>query len=538
MDLRAAGWWLQSGPDPTSCPGSDRIHRSQRNSVRRALTSTRIACIASALAVGATAATGWSDEARSATHATQTAWAATTTKHHTQQAARGSDATRQTHATRLTCRSLAADERHETSRAERHESRSYRRAEVRVARRCHRRPKPVRTPQPITSGGIGTNGAAIGPAGDAFYTPPAALPAGPHGTPIWERPYNGPAALKGAVNTLVLYTQIGISGKLVATSGAISVPLGKAPKGGWPVVDWAHGSTGIADQCAPTRYNNPKDAATNDPLLEAWIKDGYAVLRSNYEGLGTPGDHPYLIGPSEGRAVLDIVRAARQVNPDLANRVVIAGHSQGGHATLWAASLAPIYTPEMQLRGTLAFAPPSHTSQNFEAVRVMTQTNLTGTIALILRGADIADSSLHVESLLTAQAAALWPATLTQCLAMLNSPQYFGSIPSDQLVKPTADTSALDQELAANDPGNLIIPGPILIEQGLSDQTVPPYEDQALAAELTADGDHVTFHTYPGATHAGVIQAAATDATAFLREAFAGDPNASGTGPSGPVTPP
>jgi hypothetical protein len=64
------------------------------------------------------------------------------------------------------------------------------------------------------------------------------------------------------------------------------------------VVTWGHGTTGIGDGCAPTRYDNPQDVTTIDPLLQRWIGAGYAVVRTDYEGLGTPGTHPYLIGRS------------------------------------------------------------------------------------------------------------------------------------------------------------------------------------------------------------------------------------------------
>ena len=93
-----------------------------------------------------------------------------------------------------------------------------------------------------------------GPAGDAFYTPPASLPSGPHGTPVWQRKLTGPAVLKGAkANTLLLYRSTSADGKGTVVSGTVAVPKGKAPKGGWPVVTWAHGTVGMADACAPSR---------------------------------------------------------------------------------------------------------------------------------------------------------------------------------------------------------------------------------------------------------------------------------------------
>src|SRR3954466_5558007 len=200
-----------------------------------------------------------------------------------------------------------------------------------------------------------------GPAGDAFYTPPSPLPGGAHGALIWARKLTGEAALKSAgKNWLVLYRSVGVDGKSIAVSGTVSLPKGKAPKNGWRVISYDHGTTGIADQCAPS-----KDATSNPahlynayayPLLNKWLKAGFAVVRTDYQGLGTPGVHQYLVGTAEGRSTLDIVRAARKLTPAIGKRFAIAGHSQGGHAALWGAALAPKYTPELDLRGTVAFA--------------------------------------------------------------------------------------------------------------------------------------------------------------------------------------
>jgi pimeloyl-ACP methyl ester carboxylesterase len=362
----------------------------------------------------------------------------------------------------------------------------------------------------------------VGPSGLKFYSP-GKLPAGPHGTLVWERPFKGVAALKGATNWLVLYKQVGVTGKPVAVSGIVSVPKGKAPKGGWPVVTWAHGTTGIAPQCAPSRDTGPGSGAyTTDtgtaPLFNTWIKDGFAVVRTDYEGLGGPGVHPYLIGRSEGDGVLDIVRAARQLVPALSNRMIISGHSQGGHAALWAASLAPRYTPDLHLLGTVAFAPQSHTAQEASVLRSVSSTALTGLAAMILRGISVADPALNINAILTPQGAALYPQTLTKCLSQLDQPNSLGGLPLDQLISQSADLSPEIKELALNDPDNLKIKGPVLLEQGLADTTVIPSFDQELSQELAHNGAKVTYHTYPGATHGGVLTAAAKDATSFLRK--------------------
>ena len=144
--------------------------------------------------------------------------------------------------------------------------------------------------------------ATPGPEGLAFYVPPSPLAAGAAGQVIWSRQLTGAAALPDAAeNLLVLYHSRTLAGQDTAVSGTISIPPGQPPAGGWPVLSWAHGTTGVADICAPSRdapchpshiYNQLADATLNQ-----WVKRGYVVLKTDYEGLGTPGT-PSLPGGS------------------------------------------------------------------------------------------------------------------------------------------------------------------------------------------------------------------------------------------------
>jgi pimeloyl-ACP methyl ester carboxylesterase len=362
-----------------------------------------------------------------------------------------------------------------------------------------------------------------GPAGDAFYKPPKKLPGKRHGDVIWTRKLSGAPRLTAAsANTLVLYRSVDSHGKATAVSGSIALPKGKAPKGGWPVVTWAHGTTGIADVCAPTRDDGTEPvhaySAYAFPLLNRWLKAGYAVLRTDYQGLGTPGTHGYLIGVDEGRSTLDIVRAARKLYPKLSKRYAIAGHSQGGHAALWAGYLAPRWTPELKLRGTVAFAPAALLDEQVPSVSAVKNPGggLSSEIALIIRGLDYADPSAKSSQLFTDKALAFYPDTLTQCQPQLSAADSFGGLSPAEMFKeqPSGKPVAL---LDKNDPDNLKLPSVTQVEQGETDATVfKPVTDQ-LVKKLKDNGSKVRYATYPDTSHSAVVVSAADHATKFLK---------------------
>jgi predicted esterase len=358
-----------------------------------------------------------------------------------------------------------------------------------------------------------------GPSGTKFYKPPKHLK-GKHGGLIWVRKQTGKDALKGARNELLLYRSKGLNGKTTAVSGSVAIPKGKAPKGGWPVITYAHGTTGVADACAPTRgYDADKLTSYAFPLLQRWIKAGFAVVRTDYDGLGTPGVHQFLVGPSEGRSVLDAVRGARAFDRQLSKKYVISGHSQGGHAALFAASLASKYLPELKLRGTVAFAPASHLKAQFQVATTVSSPGggLGSFVALGLRGLDAADPSLGIPSLLTADALARYPQTGTRCHDGLSKPDSFGGLPLNDILQSGKDLTPLLNAVGENDPEHLRMKTPVRIEQGTADATVFPAFTQQLVDEYNTNGVSVVYKTYDGITHGGVVNAGAKDATTYIK---------------------
>lgn len=359
-----------------------------------------------------------------------------------------------------------------------------------------------------------------GPSGTAFYKPPSPIPGKKHGDLIRARSETRGTLPSAAHTSLVLYRSTSVANKPVAVSGDVAIPKGKAPKSGWPVVSWDHGTTGIADSCAPSRAGAGGNAKTyNQALLNGFLKAGYAVVSTDYEGLGTPGVHPYLIGKSEGRSTLDIIRAARQLDSRIGTRIAITGHSQGGHAALWAASLAHSWTPELKLRATVPFAPASHIADQAKLLSGLKDpSGLTALAATILRGIDVAKPGLNVAALMSDQARALFPQTLTKCLGALAAPSSFGGLAPASLVRDGADISPVVAALAANDPEHLTIKTPLRIEQGTSDTTVFPTFTNQLVDTYKKAGDPVTIKTYDGIDHTGVVAAGTKDALAYIKQ--------------------
>jgi len=356
-----------------------------------------------------------------------------------------------------------------------------------------------------------------GPGGPAFYKPPQQMPKG-HGKLIWQRDGAKLWPIAAAkLNKTILYTSRSPAGERVAVSGSVTVPKGKPPQGGWPVISWAHGTTGIADSCAPTRIG-PKSAEKHSigyikPRLRQWVEAGYAVVATDYQGLGTPGIHPYLIGTAEGRSVVDMVSAARELVPSLGRRYLIAGHSQGGQSALFAAGLADRWAPKLNLRGTVAYAPASHIKEQADLVSLLTTPSaLSALAAMIIRGASTATDA-DVTRLLTAPARALYPETLQVCVGQLDHSDSFGGLAPADMLRP--DLSPLDDVLAGMNPA-VKTDAPILLAQGSADSIVfQPYTDM-LDDELNDRGDDVRYRIYPGADHNRVVTAAASDTLAFF----------------------
>lgn len=315
----------------------------------------------------------------------------------------------------------------------------------------------------------------------------------------------------------VLYHSRSLAGADIAVSGIIAVPNGTAPKAGRPVLTWAHGTTGIADACAPSK--NPSGAGV--ALIAPFLERGMVFVATDYEGLGTPGRHPYIAGESEGRGVLDIVRAARSLHADTAAsaRVVIWGHSQGGHAALFANQIAEEYAPDLEVLGTVAGAPPSQLNLLTAALR---DSPFRFYLGMVVAGWAAAYPDADPADLLTPAGLERLAGVEEGCAGDLAAS--WSDVPYDALVKADpADVEPWDRLIVENDPGFLVGASPVLIIHGEQDEQIPPISSKLLLDRMCGIGQVVERRTYPG-SHAGVIGPSLTDMLAWIDARLAGGP--------------
>ncbi|MBE7161997.1 MAG: alpha/beta hydrolase [Williamsia herbipolensis] len=146
----------------------------------------------------------------------------------------------------------------------------------------------------------------------------------------------------------------GDTGAPTVVSGAVFTPRTAAPVGGWPVIAFAHGTTGIDTACAPS--SSPTLSEQVD-AVDGFVRLGFAVAVPDYQGLGSSGVHPYLDARTAGLNTIDAVRALRATFPDISTRWAAYGGSQGGGATWATATLASSRAPDLSLVGAVAIAP-------------------------------------------------------------------------------------------------------------------------------------------------------------------------------------
>jgi acetyl esterase/lipase len=347
----------------------------------------------------------------------------------------------------------------------------------------------------------------------------AAAPTPPRPVLIAATPITGAPA--GSQAWRIRYRTIGTAGRAEAT-GIVVVPDGPAPTGGRDIVAWTHGTTGIADACAPSANTWKYDIIAGLPDM---LARGYAVVAPDYIGLGSPGVHPFLVGPDTAHAVLDAVRAARAVpGANTSNRFAVWGESQGGHAALWTGQLAKAYAPDLDLMGVAAAAPA------------------TDLVANIAGGTNPA-----VRALLTSFAAASWSGVYHVPLSTIARPAGVDLIhrlarncvtidgfrlgTKIGLARMTyvlrnvdlAKSPAWGPLMRRNSVATTPVGAPLFVVQGSADVIIAPAATRAFVGKMCRAGQPVRFVT-DGGDHVTAAKRNAAVAVGWIGDRFAGKP--------------
>ena len=341
------------------------------------------------------------------------------------------------------------------------------------------------------------------PVVDAFYDAPPVLPADP-GSLLRAEEFTRTIP-DDADAWRILYTTTRADGVPALASAIVVVP-GDRPNGPMPVIALAHGTTGVARTCAPSVLRDPFGAGAFYALDEVLAR-GWALVATDYVGLGTEGGHPYLVGEPAGRSVLDSVRAARQLTGiDLAEETVVWGHSQGGGAALWTGGLAPTYAPDTGVIGVAALAPAS----DLVGLADVLGGALGGSIfaSYLLQGYATAYTDVVVGDYVKPVARTSFDAVVGRCLAEPSALlSLIGSLTlGDSVFSTDLDSGPLLARLEANVP-TLPIAAPLLVAQGETDGLIPAAAQADYVGARCAAGQPIDYRTYPDRGHIPLVEA-------------------------------
>jgi len=357
---------------------------------------------------------------------------------------------------------------------------------------------------------------------DAFYLPPYPLPQKP-GLLLRQEPFDRKVP-PDSIAWRILYSTQGMDGR-AGVASAIVMMSRQAAQGPRPVIAYAHGTTGVMPGCAPSLLRDPLE---NIPALREIIRRGWIYLATDYIGQGVAGPHPYLIGEGEARSVLDSIRALRQMEEvHASDRTVVWGHSQGGHAALWAGILAPVYAPEIPIAGVAALAPAS----NLPALVDADQYTVVGRMlsSMILRAFSDVYADVEFDAYSSGWKRVVARDMSSRCLTVPEALiSVVESLSGRRTIYNVAGpiTGPLGKRLAENTP-NRPISQPLFIAQGLMDDLVLPGIQSQFIARRCREGQSLEYRRYAGRNHISMIASDSPlvgDLLAWTEDRFSGVP--------------
>jgi len=351
-----------------------------------------------------------------------------------------------------------------------------------------------------------------------FYETPSLATTKP-GALLRREQFTGYEVPKGATAVRILYHSLNAAGADVATSGVVLVPAGDSPPGGWPVIAWAHGTSGVARMCAPSLA---KDMAYGEEGLMPMVRAGFAVVATDYHGLGTAGPHEYVNKLAQARDVIYSVAAARTAVPTLGRRWVVVGHSQGGLAAWGVAELqATLKDPDYL--GAISVAGGGDIKGILEQMG-SASSSAAYYLVFMAYGIHARSPEFKPADMLVGDALKRYPDMTTKGCWLYA----YASFLNDQGAKVVRDgweqSVAVQQFFKDAEVGTAPVSGPLLVIAGEADETVPLTHVQSTVRKACGHGIALAFRSYPGLDHDPVMDKSTPDQLAWIRDRLAGRP--------------
>ncbi len=319
----------------------------------------------------------------------------------------------------------------------------------------------------------------------------------------------------------VMYTSVNEQNQVVPVTGLVFIPTTPAPKGGYRVVAWSHGTNGMSMQCAPSLQ--PSQAV---PSINQLLSQGWEVTASDYQGEGTPpGILAYLVGSLAAKNSLDLVEAVQGNTVFKASKTYIVwGHSEGGQTAMFAWAIGPSYAKNLHLVGVVAGAPPSQFAFMYDVLKTSPYAFYLymGAVGFNLAYGNKAAPLNEVATPLAIKLVKQGIVTKGCYTYLQNTLDKYSMV---QLVsKDPYTVPAWKKLMVANDPGQINKNSgvPLLLIQGTADGQIPPLSTQLLATHLCSIGAEVQRWMYPGQHHAQVIGPSTPDMVHWMGDRFSG----------------
>lgn len=374
-------------------------------------------------------------------------------------------------------------------------------------------------------------------------------------------------SLKGAQAWKIAYISSDVAGRQTIATGLIIAPVGPAPKEGRPILAWAHGTTGSAQNCGPSQITDPTRALNQYFLMtgnswtdfgipngQEFINEGYVVVATDYQGLGGGGKHQYAVAGTNGRDVINSARAASSM-PEVGagKKTVLYGWSQGGGAAIAAASI-PDYQAQqgtaadnLQYLGFVALAPedvaamlpkvPTDEAGADQLMKGFTEANVPNVFLFThfmmgLWGAQAANPDLKLTDVLTEEGAKVADQlSSNKCVHVMADAFNFAYGDNyKSLIKPQTSNSLAWLKTFVDGSVKPVKPvAPVVIYWGSKDTTVPPVMHELYQKQMCAMGANVGRTQLPGEqTHFTTPGVSAPMYLEWVKDRIAGKPLANG----------